>query len=280
MDFINDSWCIKNVNKKDGINMKRKKKILSGSLTAIILLTAACGQSEENQEQDGENINSAEPIDVEIDMAEEAEADEEIEIGAFVTQGEETVTNANEVMFEIWKEGEKEESEEIIAEEPENEKYLIHHTFNEDGVYHVTAHVTARGMHSMPTEEITVGKAEQQEEEHDHDLEESEDAHSGHHHGSSVTAELQSPKEITAGENSVLSFQVAEEGERITEAKVRLEIWQKGDDTRAWVDAEEEKEGMYTASHTFENAGDHLIMVHIENEEGLHEHVEKLVSVQ
>ncbi|MFB4164447.1 FixH family protein [Alteribacillus sp. JSM 102045] len=250
-------------------------KKISGIFILIFLL-AACGQTNENQEQSGDNSDSPEPIEVEIDMENEAEAEEEIKIGAHVTQGEETVTDANEVLFEIWKEGEKEDSEEIMAEEPANNTYFIKQSFEEDGIYHVTAHVTARGMHSMPTEEITVGEAEQEESKAEED---SEDIHAGHQHGSPVTADLQSPSEIKAGEETELSFQIAEEGEPINEARVRLEIWQRGDDTREWVDTEE-KNGMYAASHTFENSGDYMVTVHIEDQEDLHEHVDKIISVK
>ncbi|SDI19690.1 FixH family protein [Alteribacillus bidgolensis] len=249
-------------------------KKISGIFLLSLLLTA-CGQTEEKDGQTSDNNDPEQPIEVEMEMAEKAEQGEEVEIGAFVTQGEEKVTDANEVLFEIWKEGDKAESEEFLAEEPEDEKYSITHTFEEEGIYHVTAHVTARGMHSMPTEEITVGQSVEKTEDNGEET----DIHAGHQHGSPVTADLQSPSELKAGEEMEISFQVAEEGEPIRNARVRLEIWQKGDETREWVDAEEES-GLYIASHTFEESGDYMMTVHIEDEEDLHEHVDKMVSVK
>lgn len=249
-------------------------KKISG-IFLLSLLLAACGQTGEKDEQTSDNTDPEEPIEVEIEMVEEAEQEEEVEIAAFVTQGEEKVTDANEVLFEIWKEGKKAESEEFLAEEPEDNKYSITHTFEENGEYHVTAHVTARGMHSMPTAEIAVGQSVKKTEENGEET----DIHAGHQHGSPVTADLQSPSELKAGEEMEMSFQVAEKGDPIRNARVRLEIWQKGDDTREWIDAEEGN-GVYNASHTFEESGDYMMTVHIEDEEDLHEHVDKVVSVK
>ncbi|WP_218212181.1 FixH family protein, partial [Pseudomonas sp. 2822-15] len=61
------------------------------------------------------NINGSqdlnlEPLHVEILIPEEAEPNTDISIKALVTQGEEKVNDANEVLFEIWQRENKEES--------------------------------------------------------------------------------------------------------------------------------------------------------------------------
>ncbi|SDH82970.1 YtkA-like [Alteribacillus persepolensis] len=240
-----------------------------------VLFIGACGQTDGDTEETNDIQQSSEPIDVEIDMDEAVSPEESVEIGASVTQAGETVTDADEVLFEIWKEEQKAESEEIPAEEPANHQYVIEHAFAETGTYYVTAHVTARGMHSMPTEEIIVSESGKIE---DAEVKE-EDIHAGHEHGAPVTAELVSPSSLQAEEELELTFQVANEGSPIEDARVRLEIWQKGDDTRQWLDTEESGD-MYTAVHTFESPGDYFITIHIENGEDLHEHVDKLVTVK
>lgn len=83
----------------------------------------------------------------------------EITIVAKVTQGEDIVDDADEVKFEIWKEGEKEDQhEEVEAKWNKSEGvYYVEKIFEEQGIYNVIAHVTARGMHSMPKVQIEVG---------------------------------------------------------------------------------------------------------------------------
>lgn len=85
---------------------------------------------------------------------------EEITIVAQITQGEDTVYDADEVKFEIWKEGQPEDQhEEVEAKWNKSDGiYYVEKIFEEQGIYNVIAHVTARGMHSMPTVPIEVGE--------------------------------------------------------------------------------------------------------------------------
>ena len=51
-----------------------------------------------------------------------------------------------------------------------NEKdglYTAETTFDHDGLFHIQVHVTARGFHTMPIKEVTVGDGGQYEEEHE-----------------------------------------------------------------------------------------------------------------
>ncbi|MDS9473054.1 hypothetical protein [Sporosarcina pasteurii] len=62
---------------------------------------------------------------------------------------------------------------------------------------------------------------------------------------------------------------------------VRYEIWyEDNSDEHDWVDAKEEKAGEYTALYTFEEAEQYTIIIHVEDEEDLHEHEEHIVDVK
>ena len=49
------------------------------------------------------------PISVELTVTEKVEIDGPVEMAAVVTQGDDKVEDANEVVFEVWEEGQKEE---------------------------------------------------------------------------------------------------------------------------------------------------------------------------
>lgn len=124
-----------------------------GILFALTLLLAACSQSEEDNVQSNE-IPKVVEVTININP-EKAKINKEVEIQAMVTQGNEAVTDADDVKFEIWKEGE-EKHEKIEATHKGDGIYAINKTFSENGIYHIIAHTNARGMHTMPKIQITV----------------------------------------------------------------------------------------------------------------------------
>ncbi|MGM0846413.1 MAG: FixH family protein [Bacillota bacterium] len=155
------------------------KKLLLFLLMISIFLLGACGSQENNNDGHGDAHSGEEGeltvISAELNVPETAEAGETVEFSTLVTQGDNKITDASEVKYEIWKEGEKEESEMIEAENREDGHYTAEKTFDEDGVYHVQVHVTAKDMHTMPKKPIAVGDAEipheshsSEEEDHDH----------------------------------------------------------------------------------------------------------------
>jgi hypothetical protein len=85
---------------------------------------------------------------------------EVIRIEAKVTQGEEVVKDADEMKFEIWKDGQTDDQHEKISGKLDKEKgvYYIEKAFDEPGHYHVIAHVTARDMHNMPKVQLEVSE--------------------------------------------------------------------------------------------------------------------------
>ncbi|RSL29382.1 hypothetical protein D7Z54_31445 [Salibacterium salarium] len=248
-------------------------KITAYALTvAALFFLSACGEGEEEQ-QSGES--SLDPIEVDIDMPENADIGENLKLNAEVTQAGNPVEDADEVLFEIWKEGEKKSSEETLAEDEESGVYSISQSFEEEGIFNVTAHVTARGMHQMPTEQVTIGNPEE-----DETSQQEHDAHAGHDETSPVSVHLQSEGDITAGNETDVSFQVENEEKPLSGARVRYEVWKTGEDTRTWLDTEEGDKSIYTGTYTFDAAGEYKVVVHVENDEGLHEHVKKTLSVK
>ena len=69
----------------------------------------------------------------------------------------------DEVIFEIWSIGDKDNSEMIEAEHTENGLYEIEYTFESEGIFYVQSYVTARGLHVMPTEEVIIGTLSDEE---------------------------------------------------------------------------------------------------------------------
>ncbi|MHA6488746.1 FixH family protein [Bacillus cabrialesii] len=138
----------------------------------VVLLFSAfllngCG-SDENK---ANTAKTPEVLDVKLTGPEKVNAGESAAYEAAVSYGDEAVTDADEVEFEVWKEGEKDASHMFKAKQ-EKGLYRLETTFKEDGVYTVQSHVTAKKQHSMPTIKVQVGNADavsnQSEDEHSH----------------------------------------------------------------------------------------------------------------
>ena len=251
------------------------KKISVLFILSLILL-AGC-----NADNNAENEIELKPLDVEIRVTENVNADEEVKIDALVSYGEENVEDADEVKFQIWEKGNEEEDEFIEGEHIGDGIYSVSKVFDHDGVFIVVAHVTARSMHNMPKTEIKVGDATEIDEdnhddiaseEHDHG---SDQAHDDHQN--SVTVEL-IDETITSNEAATLSVLIKQDDSALTDATVRFEIWKDGDHHHQYIDAQETESGQYEQEHTFPEHGTYYVNVHVEKDD-IHDHIEKKVSV-
>nr|WP_309101275.1 FixH family protein [Fredinandcohnia onubensis] len=146
----------------------RKTKFIFIFILGLFILSG-CNSSTHNN-------HTVDLVPLKVDVVttpESLKQGEEVTIEALVTQGDEAVTDADEVKFEIWEEG-NEDHEMIEAFHSDDGNYSIKKNFTKDGIYHVIAHVTARGMHSMPAVVLIVGDIENAEEiqevtpQHDH----------------------------------------------------------------------------------------------------------------
>jgi hypothetical protein len=82
---------------------------------------------------------------------------------AKVTQGNEKVNDADEVLFEIWRSKDV-KHEQITVTHPKNGIYRLEKSFQQEGTYYIVSHVTARGMHNMPKKEFIVGTPSEPED--------------------------------------------------------------------------------------------------------------------
>lgn len=148
--------------KKGGLHMKR---VLLGLLSLIIIsVLAACGndnkEKEENhsehKQSDHDSSDKPQALEVKLDVPEEANKGEEVDLSAEVTLGKEKVKDADEVMFEIIKDGDKKNSEMKKVKENKDGKYTLKYKFDEEGTYNITSHVTARDQHTMPNKDINI----------------------------------------------------------------------------------------------------------------------------
>ncbi|AQS54771.1 FixH family protein [Novibacillus thermophilus] len=243
-------------------------------IVAVVVLTVlvACGnESTSDQEAEGDQGNEAAllPLEVEILTASDAfKPGEPGEIEVLVTQGGEQVNDADEVVFEIWKQGHEDESENFDAEHAGEGRYTLTHTFDEDGIYEVIAHVTARDMHTMPKKEFIVG-----------DVEAGDESGHGHgEHGDALVIHLMEPETLAAGEGAEWAVHLEKDGAPLSEAEVKVEFWKTGEEKHEFVDMTEGQNGKYTAELAFAEPGEYQLTVHVEKGE-LHEHKEEVVNV-
>lgn len=236
-----------------------------------LLVLGACGT--EKEAESAAIPQSMEPVEAELTVAATAEKGEAVPLSVTVTQDGQPVDDADEIKFEVWKNGAKEESEMIKASLTKDGVYEAETTFAEEAVYTVQVHVTARSMHTMPTTNVTVGhpetaaEAEEEEEESEHHQ----------HAGADITLD---PKEATAGEEQPFMVHVMIKDDMLAGADVQLEIFQDGAEKHEWVKLEEADAGMYKGVHTFAESGAYNVQVHVTKGHDIHEHVMETVDVK
>lgn len=245
------------------------RKILFLLLASIVGFLAACSDDSE-AEGDMEELV---PLEVDFIVPETADPGETVELEAVVTYGEENVEDADEVAFEYWLSGNEDDSITIEGEHTENGSYVAEVTFEEDGIYEMYAHTTARGLHTMPLKSITVGEGGEAVHEEEHDDHE-EDEEGFHIH-------FMKPEALAADSEADLIAHLHLDGESFENAEVRYEISPEGHaENTVWLDAEETAAGEYTASHRFAETGKYKIVIHVEDDSGLHEHDEHVIEVE
>ncbi|HEY4553263.1 MAG TPA: FixH family protein [Bacillaceae bacterium] len=241
------------------------------------LLLAACGSGGNTGSQGDDGV--PEILEVQLEVQETADVNEKIPLHATVIQGDEKVADADEVEYEIWEDGKKEDSQMIEAKNNKDGTYSAETSFEKDGVYMVQVHVTARGQHTMPKKTVTVGEGVSAHAEGDHH----EGSH-GHNHG--VHAEgfgmhFVKPESAAKGQEQQLVVHLQMDDSPMKDARVRYEIWNhNAPDRHEWAKAEERKPGEYAAAFSFKETGAYTIVVHVENDEGLHEHEEHEIEVK
>lgn len=95
-------------------------------------------------------------VDLTVDPI-QGKMNEPVKFQAKVTYGDEVVTDADDVSFEIWL-ANSDDHDKIAVKHKGNGIYELEKAFDEEGTYYVYAHVTARDMHNMPKKEFVIGK--------------------------------------------------------------------------------------------------------------------------
>lgn len=153
-----------------------KKGLIGLTMFALVVVLAACGGENNAAENNlNENEEELDMLEVDFDVPEEAEAGDTVTLEATVAYGDEPVSDASDMEFEVYELGEKEDSDMIDGESDEDGIYTADYTFEEDGVYEMYAHTTAEGMHTMPKERIIVGDAS--EDDYDEEDIEADEEH-------------------------------------------------------------------------------------------------------
>lgn len=235
-----------------------------------LLVLGACG--EDKSATSTEIAQSMEPIEAELTVPKTVDLEQTVKLSVRVTQEEEPVDDADEVKFEVWKNDSKEESKMVKARLTSDGVYEADASFSTDGIYTVQSHVTARALHTMPTQLITVGHPEAEDAE----AEGTNDDHHHHHSSAEITLE---PTEAIVNEEQSFTVGVDLEEGALEGADVQLEIIREGVEKHEWVKLEEAESGTYSGTHLFEETGTYEVQIHVTKGHELHEHVMETIEV-
>lgn len=247
------------------------KKIILLFASLSIMLLAACGNNDNDTgASDSNTAETIQPLEVKFITESDAfKPGQEGTIKVKVTKGKENIADADEVLFEIWKGNDKENSTKFEAKNEGNGVYSLKHTFEEEGIYSVISHVTARGMHTMPTRKFKVGNIEGSAQSH------------GHNHGETngLMVMLMKPDTIQANEEVELTAHLQNDNKPFTKSSVRFEYWKDGSNNHTFVDAEEMENGKYKANITFTSPGTYNVKTHVKKGD-LHTHQVESIEVK
>ncbi len=247
-----------------------KQKLLMFVVGLVLATMAACSN---DKPQEVVVDETPQPIIVDLTVTEKVEVGGTVNMAAVVTHGDEKVADADEVLFEFWEEGEKDESVKIESVNEKDGSYTAETTFDHDGLFHVQVHVTARGLHTMPVKEVIVGSGAQSVEEHENE-----------EHGEPVEGfamHFVEPENVKTGNKVGLVVHLQISGEPLENARVRYEIWNEANpDKHDWITATEPVAGEYAYTYAFEEAGTYSVQIHVEDDKDLHEHEVYTVVVE
>jgi hypothetical protein len=256
------------------------KKLIT-LLTSLIIILSACAQEEKQQDDAVPQL-----LEVAIKTEDSIQVNQETVIEAVVTQGENKVTNADEVKFEISKAGD-DQPEMMQGKHQKDGVYSIQKTFKDEGQYYIVAHVTANRMHSMPRKEILVGDANHtndQEEtdkatENDQSIHHNDHSDHSHDHASKLEYEFDNHVPYKVNEETELTVYLKSNDLPLEGAKVRFEIWKENQHQHDYFDATEVSSAKYAIPYTFTSTGLYTLKIHVEKGD-IHDHTTVSVEIK
>ncbi|KAB8139346.1 hypothetical protein F9U64_00700 [Gracilibacillus oryzae] len=241
----------------------------------FLFVTACSSNSSENNKTEENTMEEPKSLEVNFDLPESAETGKAVPLKATVTYGEEMVADAEEMSFEYW--NVEDEANKTMVESVNNNDgtYTAEVTFQQPGTYEIYAHTTARELHTIPKKSITV--TGEPTEEHSHPSHEDTE-HSHQHQNENFHMQFTTIETAKVNEEITLTVSPMLDEQPLENAEVRYEIIQDGEKEHKWLDATEQA-GVYTATHTFAKTGSSTVVIHVTNDEGLHEHEEHSIEV-
>src|SRR5690625_2695113 len=239
----------------------------------VLIILAACG----DKDNSNNDLDGLAMLEVGFDVPETLEVSETLVLEAVVTYGDEPVIDADEVEFEVWERGKRDEADWLDSQNNEDGTYTAEVTFDADGIYEMYAHTTAEGLHTMPKREVIVGEGG------DYDEDEHGDGHHGDHgfHTEGFDMHCMEPEDGAVDEEVELMTHITLDEEAFEDLNVRYEVWNDDiSENHDWIDVDETVAGEYSATHTFSESGTYSIQIHVEDDEDLHEHATYEIEVR
>jgi YtkA-like len=234
----------------------------------IIMFLAACGNSEGNAKK-GEDTKAGEEelkeLKVDFAVPETAEPGETVELKATVTYGDEKVTDANEVVFEVWKKDKKDDSTKIDGKNNQDGTYTAEMMFEEAGMYEMYAHTTARDLHTMPKKAIMVGEGEAVE---------------GHDNTEGFALHFMEPENVVVGKETELMVHLQMDEKPLKKASVQYEVNKEGQEDKETIKATEGTAGEYTGTYVFSESGTYQLKIQVKADDGIKEQKEYEIVVK
>lgn len=130
------------------------RRLLVLLTSALILLTVLSGCQKVGNSFSETELPEPINVDLVVPEGEAVTVSDFVQLEAIVTQQDEYIDDADDVKFEISLEGTN--GLEVETTYEGDGKYVAVYQFPVEGVYKITSHVTARGMHSMPSKQVKV----------------------------------------------------------------------------------------------------------------------------
>lgn len=253
-----------------------RKKLLLILAGIVLAIFAACSSDEGNHSKDTDDETKDEvttddlpELTVDLEVPEAAEVDEEVTFTSTVKYDGDLVEEADQVQYEVWENGKKDDGEMIDAENNNDGTYSIDYRFNHDANYTVQVHVDAEGIHTMPKAEIIVGEGSDEAAHAEPEFKtEGFDLH------------FNQPEDVKAGDEEELIVHLTLNNKELEGASVQYEISQADEEKVDWIDTKETTAGEYLANYTFANQTTYTVVIHVEDDDDLHEHADYEINVK